>query len=199
MIENSVLDINSIRDYFSRKSVAVIANSSTLLEDTLGNVIDDHDIVIRFNSFKILKKHTGEKTNIHATIYLNDYNYNIACDYRIINSGDKNKWGLGVKKTESGKQKGVFNYISNSFNDYPKDGYTPTTGFFVISLLHKYGNCKQINLFGFTFYKNGVKDLLRLDEVPKDIYNKHHYSYEHDWVIQNYEHNINTKIYSYAK
>ena len=55
----------TFENYVKGKSIAIVGNSPEILEKENGTIIDSRDIVFRMNTFRISKKHTGEKTNVY--------------------------------------------------------------------------------------------------------------------------------------
>lgn len=77
-------------EYIKDKSIAVVGNAPSELGKDLGNQIDSHDIVVRFNNFSTAPEFTkdyGKKTNVWAitpgieNLYFSDELYNF--DYII--------------------------------------------------------------------------------------------------------------------
>ena len=46
--------------------IAVVGNGPSVKSEKCGTYIDNHDVVIRFNSAPIIPEYTGEKTSIHV-------------------------------------------------------------------------------------------------------------------------------------
>jgi hypothetical protein len=189
-MEMKIISVVDFSEYLRGKTIAVVANSSKLLEYEYGELIDGHDIVIRFNAFRIIPKHTGTKTSVHATIFLPVDCYDAYCDYRVVYSPDHASWERGLLNILPDKQRGVLNYIDTPttelFDGYPPSPMAPSTGFYILSLLDKLCDSEKINLIGFTFYENGVNDLFRLNPNVTEIYDKHAYTYEREWVNKRY-------------
>jgi hypothetical protein len=64
--------------HFSRnRSIVLVGNGPSVKKYKHGKKIDDFDIVVRFNSFKRIKEHTGMKTTFHVqsedSSFVNDF------------------------------------------------------------------------------------------------------------------------------
>ena len=181
-----ITDTDNFAEYLCGKRTIVVANSSKLLDHEYGEFIDGHDVVIRFNAFRIVPKHTGSKTSIHATIFLPVDCYDVECDYRVIYAPEYKLWTMGTTHFSPDKQKYVLGYVDAGavglFEGYPPSPMAPSTGFFILSLLDRLCDGGEVNLIGFTFYENGVIDLFRLNPDVTEIYDNHAYTYEKDWV-----------------
>jgi len=178
------MELNEFREYIRKKDIICVANSGMVRDSGEGEYIDSYDIVVRFNSFIIDPENTGEKTNIHATTYLQDYNMDVPCDLRIICCNKKYPyWRHFIKeKVEPGKQEYILRrkwfYDHKIFREYSHiNRIIPTTGFSIIRLLYWAGTFNSLHLMGFDFFKN--KDPYR--QTP-GISTAHNYNYEADWV-----------------
>jgi len=181
----SFMDLFFFRSFIKNKSIALIANSSDLLDRSLGGLIDSHDIVIRFNSYKLLDKDTGVKTTIHASIYLQDENLNEYVPIRFILSNSLSNWSNKLVKIDKYKQGSILKYshhaiIPSNF----KEPHPSTTGFSTLILLLKLGGYHKINMFGFNFYEDGVNSIFRNDAgMDMSISNVHNYLFEKEFII----------------
>lgn len=193
------INLKQIGEYFRNKRVCLVANSSLLKKAKLGKFIDDHDIVIRFNSFIIDEEYTGKKTNIHATVYLQYHNLDVPADIRIISSWSKRNWLIYInEKINENKQSFILdvNFIlrdekalSNVLNsgivrEKGRRRLIPTTGLNIISLLLETNTFKELNLVGFTFYDNLEKDMFRVDT---DISEIHDYKFEKKYILKKFD------------
>jgi len=150
-----VLSKNEISKLGSK--IIVIGNSPDIMKHKKGKLIDNFDIVVRFNEFKYIPEYTGKKTTIWVTYYATDKK--IDCKYKIF-LYNCNKFNYDIK-TNTKKMLGCFNilgiYDNNSIvrkipNDvyYYKNKYIlPTSGLSLILYLLKFN--KIIHIHGFSF------------------------------------------------
>jgi hypothetical protein len=179
----SFIDLVSFKDFIKDKKIALVANSSDLLNHQNGSDIDNHDIVIRFNSFKLDSEHTGEKTTIHASIYLQDVNLDYFVPIRIIVCNNVTKWINKLKTINKYNQTFILKYNHPSILniDY---GKSLTTGLNTLITLVKLGGYAKIDLYGFTFYKDGKNSILRTDAgLASGISNVHDYEFEKEFIF----------------
>ncbi len=188
---NRLTPKESLYDYLNNKKIAIVANSSALLDENHGDLIDSHDVVIRFNGYSIESSHTGKKTNIHFIFREARFNLNHRCDYLFVVSNPVELWKNAIReiKTKNPSKNIIdFNFptpsqITSAFGRR----IIPTSGMcsilFIDSLnLEKY----EINLFGFNGYSGGKSSILRSN-------NSDAISTVHDYVAeQNY---IKSKFY----
>lgn len=183
-----LMTISNFRNFVADKTVCLVANSSSILGKNLGSCIDSYDVVIRFNSFVIDPKHTGNKTNVHVCIHLYNFNLYIPVDVRIMISGKKELWFESIHtKVVPGAQK----WLGDVSLSWPaidlglitkKSSYrVPTIGFNILRMLLYFNVCKKIDLFGFDFYKS---EPLRLKEALHiKCSQAHNPLAERDWVM----------------
>lgn len=178
----NVVPVNVLYPHLNRKKIAIVANSSELLNYEYGELIDSHDIVIRFNGFVISKKHTGSKTDLHCIFREATFNLDIQSDYLIIFSKPIDLWNRAVlKMLKKYPNKKIVNYnypdIKGIVKRFQKE-IIPTSGLNAILLLEELNleDC-EIRLFGFNGYSNGEKSVLRSNSSSA-ISNVHDYEIE---------------------
>ena len=183
-IQLSFMDLVSFKDFIKGKSIALIANSSDLLNYKNGSEIDAHDIVIRFNSFKIDSIHTGEKTTIHASIYLQDINMDYFVPIRIVVSTNILKWVNKLKSINKFNQTFILKYNHPSIFNLIYNRKPLTTGLNILITLLKLGGFDKIDLYGFTFYKDWNNSILRTDGgLSLGISSAHDYDFEKTFIF----------------
>lgn len=199
-INLSIMDLYFFRSFIKDKTIALIANSSDLLNKKLGAEIDSHDIVVRFNSYKILKEDTGEKLTMHASIYLQNENLNNFAPIRFILSGNKIHWAKKILTLNKFNQSTILKYNHHSIlPDNFRDDSPTTTGFATLILLLKIGGFEKINMFGFNFYQNGNDSLFRTDVGMKSsISTVHDYFFEKEFIMEySYEYDDKKNIITF--
>jgi hypothetical protein len=197
-ISLSFIDLVSFKNFIKDKKIALVANSSDLLNYKNGEDIDNHDIVIRFNSFKLDSEYTGEKTTIHASIYLQDINLDYFVPIRIIVCNNVSKWANTLKTINKYDQTFILKYNHPSILniDYKKP---LTTGLNTLITLIKIGGYDQIDMYGFTFYNGGKNSILRTDAgLISGISNIHDYNFEREFIYSKMsEHNKKKNIITF--
>ena len=186
-VSRSFIDLLNFKKFIEDKNIILVANSSDLLKNMNGKLIDSYDIVIRFNSFKIDEVHTGKKTTIHASVYLQNINLEQFVPIRFIVSISLKKWVTKIKSLDKFKQSFLLKYNHhNEIKGQETIGVPPTTGFVMLTLLLKLGGFKKLDLIGFNFYESGASSILRTDEgMGLNISNVHDYDLERKIIIKN--------------
>lgn len=180
------MSIENFRNFLSGKSICLVANSQLLLGHELGEKIDSYDLVMRFNSFVIDPRHTGQRTNIHAAVHLYHYNLDVPVDVRILVSGKRDLWETSVhEKIRPGMQ----TYLGDSSLSWPArrlgliggKGSIPTVGFNMLRTIDHLNVSPVIDLIGFDFYASGM---YRVEDALKVPHSKAHNSTaEKDWIL----------------
>lgn len=150
-----VLSRNEISELGSK--IIVVGNSPDIMKEKKGKLIDNFDIVVRFNEFKYVPEYTGKKTTIWVTHYAT--NKKIDCKYKIF-LYNCNKFNYDIK-TNTKKILSCFNNLGIYDNKsmvrkipnevyYYKNKYVfPTSGFALILYLLNFN--KIIYIHGFSF------------------------------------------------
>ena len=196
----SFFSLINFKRFIKGKRIVLVANSTDLLKHKNGKFIDDHDIVIRFNSYKINKVFTGQKTTIHASVYLQYVNLDKFVPIRFIISNKISNWYKSVSELVKFKQSFILKYNHhNDISGISNDKRPSTSGLVMLKLLKRLGGYKEINLIGFNFYEGGEKSILRTKEgLEYPISKVHDYDDEKDFVMSNaYEYNKKHNIITY--
>lgn len=181
----AILSHESICDYLRDRSVALVANSSSLNGLGLGHKIDDSDVVIRFNSFIYGNPDFGYRLDVHAVFHGHPLNWDKKCHLRIctgpqakvidaygrylINSA-QNGVGLTAPSnlwpiTDQFRQGASLFTLQKSI-DKLNFGQIPTLGFRFL-LLSILANASEIKLFGFDGYASGSHRLAEATSIPQ--------------------------------
>lgn len=182
-----VINTSQAADYIQNKRICLVANSSDLSYSELGEFIDSHDVVVRFNGYKIDKKHTGIKTNIHASIYLSNSRLNEYVDYRLIIANTRIKWKNSIRKgVVTDNQIAILDTSwpvhMNNRNKREFFNVIPTTGLNTIIFLKTIGGFAELNIIGFNFYDTGSSSVYRDNDKDRRIAKIHNYKFEKKWV-----------------
>jgi hypothetical protein len=185
-----LIDLSVLSNYFNNKKIAIVANSSELLNYSYGKLIDSHDIIIRFNGYVTSPNHTGTKTNIHCIFREARFNLTNASDYLIVFSKPLVPWKNSVSElTKQYPSKKIINY------NFPKDEDVssrfgkvtiPTSGLCSIILIESLNLSKyELTLFGFNGYSGGVSSILRSND-SSSISSVHDYSTETNYLTKKF-------------
>ncbi|MFJ9813826.1 glycosyltransferase family 29 protein [Streptomyces sp. NPDC101151] len=183
------ISLGEFRNQIAGKSVCLIANSGRVGESSLGGRIDDYDLVVRFNSYKIDAKHTGSRTDIHATIHKHGFNWDKPVTTRLVFGGVSGDWKHSLRNR---LVPGAQQYLGDESLRWPvriigqlgNDVWSgiPTTGFNMLWLLDFLDVSPTLDLIGFDFYESGA---YRVPEAMKlAITSVHEYTSEKAWVME---------------
>ncbi|GGN24792.1 glycosyltransferase family 29 protein [Streptomyces fuscichromogenes] len=183
------ISLGEFRNQIAGKSVCLIANSGRVGASGIGKQIDDYDLVVRFNSYKIDPKHTGERTDIHVSIHKHAFNWEKPVTTRLIFGGVSGDWKHSLRnKLVPGAQKFLgdesLRWPMRNIGQITTDTWSgiPTSGFNMLWLLDFLDVSPTLDLIGFDFYESGA---YRVQEAMKlAITSVHEYTSEKDWVMQ---------------
>ncbi|MDN0195325.1 glycosyltransferase family 29 protein [Streptomyces sp. S.PNR 29] len=183
------ISLGEFRNQIAGKSVCLIANSGRVGASSMGAEIDAYDLVVRFNSYRIDPKHTGSRTDIHATIHKHGFNWDQQVTTRLVFGGISGdwKWSLRTRLVP-----GAQTYLGDESLRWPvrnigrlgADAWSgiPTTGFNMLWLLDFLDVSPTLDLIGFDFYESGAYRVQEAMKMP--ITSVHEYTSEKEWVMQ---------------
>jgi len=162
------------------KEILLIGNGPSCLNNEYGELIDSHDIVVRFNNFEIesFEKFVGKKTNYWVKTVMSNKHDNVNFDQKFFaypSVAAPNTQKIN-ELTENGYTiipLSFYNKINKLIN---KNNSWATTGLVMIFYFIEEGYTVKIH--GFDFFKNGV-----------------HY-YEDDSVMKGHAPNIEESLVS---
>ena len=182
---NLLLNYDSnILNLFINKSVAIVGSSGILLNKEYGNLIDTHDIIVRFNVARVkgFEKHVGKRTDIrffngHAFAGTSDPNRFLGNDPNfvsslngeilIVKSWNEKEFMLGTIKTTP---QNTALFLNPHFTNYCNQltGGEATCGLLGVIFMTLFS--KNISCFGFNHYKDNLKSIHYWEEI-KDAEN----------------------------
>ncbi|MEV7883213.1 glycosyltransferase family 29 protein [Streptomyces sp. NPDC002817] len=183
------IGLGEFRNRIAGKSICLIANSGRVGASSMGAEIDAYDLVVRFNSYRIDPKHTGSRTDIHATIHKHGFNWDRQVDTRLVFGGISGDWKYSLRNR---LVPGAQTFLGDESLRWPvrnigklgTDVWSgiPTTGFNMLYLLDFLDVSPTLDLIGFDFYESGA---YRVQEAMKlAITSVHEYTSEKAWVMQ---------------
>jgi hypothetical protein len=187
-------DHHKIVSYFNNKTICLVANSSELLKHEYGKLIDSHDIIVRFNGYKIIEEKTGFRTDVHCVFrdYIIPSNDHI--DYKMIVSSNLKKWSESILKYHE-KEALVKGYKIIKFN-YPNriqlissklgNIKIPTSGLVFFSFLNSIGVSKNVSLIGFNAYNGGDNSTILRNNNHSALSSAHDYALEFRYLFNNF-------------
>ncbi|MGW3353793.1 glycosyltransferase family 29 protein [Streptomyces bungoensis] len=183
------LSLGEFRNRIAGKSVCLVANSGRVGSSSMGAEIDGYDLVVRFNSYRIDPRHTGSRTDVHATIHKHGFNWDRPVTTRLVFGGVSGDWKHSLRNR---LVPGAQQYLGDETLRWPVrtigrlggDAWSgiPTTGFNMLWLLDFLDVSPTLDLIGFDFYESGA---YRVPEAMKlAITSVHEYTSEKAWVME---------------
>lgn len=182
------MDVARFGAFVSGKSVALVANSPSLLGTGLGTEIDAHDVVIRFNSFVLEPADTGSKITVHAAFHKFEFNLDVPVEIRMLLSAKEELWRESVRlRIRPGAQ----TWLGDNTLRWPavqlgligphEHFKMPTAGFNLLRLLLHLGTTSRIDMYGFDFYESGMLRLQTAAAIPHSP--GHDSQAEKEWIM----------------
>ncbi|WP_258037324.1 hypothetical protein [Streptomyces sp. SM14] len=188
-----VIGLSDLRNQLAGRSICLVANSRRVAEGSMGTRIDDYDLVVRFNSFRIDPPATGSRTDIHATIHKHNFNWDVPVTTRLVFGGRASAWQHSVRRRlVPGAQRHVgdrsLRWPVREIGRLTEEEWQtiPTSGFNMLWLLDFLDVNTRIDLIGFDFYASGAYRLPGAMKLP--ITSVHGYQRERDWVMARARH-----------
>jgi hypothetical protein len=183
------IGLGEFRNMIAGRSVCLVANSGRVGTGSLGREIDDYDLVVRFNSFRLDPAHTGTRTDIHVSIHKHGFNWEKPVTTRLVFGGLSHEWKYSLRNR---LVPGAQQYLGDESLRWPLRNIgkvdseawpaIPTSGFNMLWLLDFLDVNPVIDLIGFDFYESGA---YRVDAAMKlPITTVHEYTSEKDWVLE---------------
>lgn len=141
MLTPEFMALNSLKPLLEGKNVAIVGNSSKILEKSQGKEIDAHDIVIRFNK-GFPKKEVGYKTDL---LFL-------ACTLTPEEMKSYNA-RYTIRRSKLCQNICNFSLVASDRMRLKQLNSQPSTGYLAVDFALGC-NCKKIDLYGFDFFKS---------------------------------------------
>ncbi|MYR95153.1 MULTISPECIES: glycosyltransferase family 29 protein [unclassified Streptomyces] len=193
------LTLGEFRNRIAGKSICLIANSQRVGNSSLGKEIDDYDLVVRFNSYRIDPAATGRRTDIHVSIHKHGFNWDQHVETRLIFGGISGDWKYSLRNR---LVPGAQTYLGDESLRWPvrdigrlgRDVWSsiPTSGFNMLWLLDFLDVSPRLDLIGFDFYESGAYRLPAAMRMP--ITSVHEYTSEKAWVMERAQSVTDTRI-----
>ncbi|WP_052398231.1 glycosyltransferase family 29 protein [Streptomyces sp. NRRL F-5123] len=185
------LRIGEFRNLVAGRSVALVANSESLAETSLGAEIDAYDLVLRFTSFRLDPEATGRRTDIHVTDHRSPYNWDVPVTARLVLADKPADWRHALRER---MVPGAQHFTGDDSLRRPLRGVGGldagtwpaglTCGFEAVWLLDFLDVNPRLDLFGFDFFTTGP---FRLAEAPATA-TPSDYTREREWILARAQH-----------
>jgi hypothetical protein len=151
-MSRNIHKIKKLTKFLENKTIAVVGNASSLLEQEYSDQIDKADIVIRMNRFSKVRAKIGTKTDVLAL----SLNLEEECILKMCQGEPEFLFYMSDKRDD------LNNYLERHAVFYPDYdwnilnmvlGARPTTGCMVINFLYNFINFKSVDVYGFDFLK----------------------------------------------
>lgn len=176
--------MNDFGKYCDNKTIAIIGNSSKLLNNKFGKIIDGHDIVVRMNHAPKFSK--AYATSVGAKTDIISYGLSRLDIAKQISNMCNPLYNLFLIRCNGPiKDPSVYNGFKNpihgTIEEYKElkekfNSFKPSTGAVTINFFIKNTNFKKINLYGFDFFNSSSK-------ITKNEFGSYNYK-DHDPLLE---------------
>ena len=201
------IDTSHIEDLFNKK-IAVVGSSGILLNTEYGELIDSHDVVVRFNAARVegYEKHVGSRTDVR---FMNGHAFNGSSDANRFKGHDPNfvttlkNELIILKGWENAKQiaEGVMKTTPQNIVYFTNPAYsaycnkltgteatTGMMGLFVLTMV-----TPNISCFGFNFHKDDWSTRHYWEEIKE--YRQFHSFNREEQIFEQLENEGKIKMY----
>ncbi|WP_267523137.1 glycosyltransferase family 29 protein [Campylobacter sp. MG1] len=189
------IKINNIEfeQFIRNKTIAIVGNSPTIMNENKGNEIDNHDIVVRFNNYPVdysLQRHTGSKTDIWAispaleSIFYKENTNNIKYIFiPLTHTTTITKLNLITNLNDSGLK--IVRYSAQKYLNIFNMQIMSLGLIMILFFLERKNQISKINLYGFSLeeQEQGIKHYFKGDISSGKILKFH--KWKKEWKIFN--------------
>lgn len=182
--------MNSLQNYIKNKRVAIIGNAASLIGSGYGQEIEAHDVIVRINMAwprETVTKDIGFSTHIWVT-----GGGDATCPWtKEIQQKFKSQFTLGIQQHYSFNPE-LENLIPLPYSEivYPlRDklmilgGKSPSTGCITIEYFKILDGFKELNIYGFDFYKTDDWSYPNPEFKPKlQVYEHENFAIEEKYI-----------------
>ena len=154
-----MVSLEELKNYCEGKTIIIVGNSSKILNNNHGRLIDKYDIVIRINKGYLHRQNIysdkiGNKTNI-LSIGIQSANFAA----KVIQSNTVNYILSPIIYSEKLEYPNVYDVEKNVYNELKNKlgGFKPSTGISTYNFFNMNMNFERLDLIGFDFFESSVK------------------------------------------
>ena len=154
-----MVSLEQLKRYCAGKTIIIVGNSSKILNNNHGKLIDNYDIVVRINKgylyrHNIYSDKIGNKTNI-LSIGIKSANF----AEKIIQSNIVNYILSPIIYSERLDYTNVYDVEKNIYDELKNKlgGFKPSTGISTYNFFNTNMNFERLDLIGFDFFESSVK------------------------------------------
>lgn len=183
------LDLGGLRNRISGRSICLVANSGTVRDGSLGELIDSYDLVLRFTSYVIEPTATGTRTDIHVTGHRKVLNWDRPVTTRLVLGDNAAAWRTDIRaRLVPGAQR----HTGDESLRAPVRGigrlgadtwpHPPTCSFEAMWLIDFLDVSPRLDLIGFDFHQTSPYRLP--DAIPVPVASAEANSSQKAWVME---------------
>ncbi len=151
--------LEEIKEFCKGKSIIIVGNSSRLLNEKHGKLIDSYDIVVRINRGYFHRQNMysdkiGNKTTI-LSLGLKSASHSA----NVIQSNTVKYLMSPIIYSERLDYSNVYDVQANTYNDLKNslDGFKPSTGISTYNFFNRHTDFNKLDLIGFDFFESSIR------------------------------------------
>lgn len=183
------LGLGEFRNRIADRSICLVANSATVRDGSLGELIDSYDVVVRFTSYVIDPAATGSRTDIHVTGHRKVFNWDRPVTTRLVLGDNAAAWRTDVRaRLVPGAQRHTCEESLRApvrgIGRLGKDAWPhpPSCSFEAMWLIDFLDVSPRLDLIGFDFHRTGPYRLP--DAMPIPVASAEANTSQKEWVMQ---------------
>jgi len=187
-----MVSLEEIKDFCKGKSIIIVGNSSRILNQSYGKLIDNYDIVVRINKGYLHRQNLysdkiGNKTTI---LSLGLKSARLAAN--VIQSNTVKYLMSPIIYSERLDYSNVYDVQENTYNDLKNSlgGFKPSTGISTYNFFNRHIDFNKLDLIGFDFFESSIKQRNQLGHC----YVKDHHGIKEKKFFENSKDPDKTKL-----
>lgn len=188
-----MVELTEIQKFCKGKTIIVVGNSSRLLNDNHGNLIDSYDIVVRINrgyqQSSLYSQMIGNKTTILSVGIKS-----AVSALRIIGRNKLDYILSPIIWSEKLNLPNTYNVTVKDYNTLKTvaNVIKPSTGISTYNFFNNLNNFKRLDLIGFDFFKSSTRAVNQLGHIKV----RDHDGYRESLFFEKIKDNSRTKLYT---
>tara|TARA_R110002094_G_scaffold25336_6_gene37686 strand:+ start:1050 stop:1583 length:534 start_codon:yes stop_codon:yes gene_type:complete len=154
-----MLSLEEIKEFCKGKSIIIVGNSSRLLNERHGKLIDSYDIVVRINKGYFYRQNFYSDKIGNKTTILSLGLKSATMSANVIQANTVKYLISPIIHSERLDYANVYDVQENTYNDLKNSlgGFKPSTGISTYNFFNRYINFNKLDLIGFDFFESSAR------------------------------------------
>ena len=154
-----MLSLEEIKEFCKGKSIIIVGNSSRLLNERHGKLIDSYDIVVRINKGYFYRQNFYSDKIGNKTTILSLGLKSATMSANVIQANTVKYLISPIIHSERLDYANVYDVQENTYNDLKNSlgGFKPSTGISTYNFFNRHTNFNKLDLIGFDFFESSAR------------------------------------------